>query len=139
MTAFRLPNSLIIDSINDWTYDKPSGSGSIYMTTLGIAAPNETNSMSSIDSLIWAMSVLKVHIPNSTNASSVWPDFPLEAIECGVYYCVNEYRSIVERGALQEAATRVPTAYRNPHSWKPTGEGVTGSESNVLDTVYWAL
>ncbi|XXH01984.1 hypothetical protein Hte_008348 [Hypoxylon texense] len=117
MTAFRLPNGLIIDNTNDWNYTSASGFGSVYMTTFGTPNPSDTNSFRDVDSLIWSTSIFKAH-PNTSNASAVWPDFPLEATECGIYYCVNSYKSSVQSAILYENTTRRTSAFRNPDSWQ---------------------
>ncbi|KAI0378131.1 hypothetical protein F5Y04DRAFT_291404 [Hypomontagnella monticulosa] len=116
MTAFRLPNGLIIDNLNNWNYTSRPKFGGIYMTTFGTPNPNETNTLQAFDSLIWSMSVFKVH-PNESNASAVWPDFPLEATECGIHYCVNTYESSVQNAILHEKSTAT-SASRNPRSWE---------------------
>lgn len=116
-TAFRLPNGLIIDNSKSWNYTSASVYGSAYMTTFGTPNPSDTNSFRDIDSLIWSTSIFKTH-PNVSNPSAVWPNFPLEATECGIYYCVNSYKSSVQNAVLYEETTRVISAFRNPESWR---------------------
>ena len=87
------------------------------MTTLGTGNASKTNSLEDNDSLIWAMSILKLQEPS--NSSLVWPNIPVEAMECGLFYCVKQYSSIVQNGVLQETETYVSTISRDSNSWQP--------------------
>ncbi|KAL8777722.1 MAG: hypothetical protein Q9213_007737 [Squamulea squamosa] len=50
-----------------------------------------------------------------------WPDSPVTASECGLWYCVNEYNSSVENGNLIE--TSIPALLtRSPDSWQTKTE-----------------
>ncbi|KAA8574483.1 hypothetical protein EYC84_005942 [Monilinia fructicola] len=121
-TAFRLPNGLFIDGFDGWNYTDKYVSlkipGGIFMTTYGTGNASETVSLQNIDTLIWAMTFLKVHPPQ--NSSVVWPDLPLEARECGLYYCVNRYESKIANGTLSEEVSEVTSAKRDPDSWQIT-------------------
>ncbi|KAB8303098.1 hypothetical protein EYC80_004551 [Monilinia laxa] len=121
-TAFRLPNGLFIDGFDGWNYTDKYISlkipGGVFMTTYGTGNASETVSLQDMDTLIWAMSFLKVHPPQ--NSSVVWPDLPLEARECGLYYCVNRYESKIVNGTLSEEVSEVISAKRDPDSWQIT-------------------
>ncbi|KAF7866825.1 hypothetical protein EAF04_005667 [Stromatinia cepivora] len=121
-TAFRLPNGLFIDGFDGWNYTDKYISlkipGGIFMTTYGTGNASETVSLQDIDTLIWAMTFLKVHPPQNT--SVVWPNLPLEARECGLYYCVNRYNSTIVSGTLSEEVSEVTSAMRDPDSWQVT-------------------
>jgi hypothetical protein len=121
-TTFRLPNGLFINNYDGMAYNaKPNDTsenyGSVYMTTFGTGNVSKTNTLENNDSLIWAMSVLRLLAPS--NASIVWPNIPIEAIECGLFYCVKQYESTVQNGILHEIETDVSNATRNPNSWQP--------------------
>ncbi|ESZ92361.1 hypothetical protein SBOR_7271 [Sclerotinia borealis F-4128] len=121
-TAFRLPNGLFIDGFDGWNYTDKYTSlklpGGVFMTTYGTGNASETVSLQDIDTLIWAMTFLKVHPPQ--NASVVWPNLPLEARECGLYYCVNRHESNFVNGTLSEEISEVTSAKRDPDSWQVT-------------------
>lgn len=117
VTTFQLPNGLTIDNLDNLNYTIALGLESVWMTTFGTSNPNDTNSFGDSDSLIWSMSIFKIH-PNASNASAVWPDFAVEATECGIYYCVNSYKSSVQNAVLYEETTRRTSAFRNPESWQ---------------------
>jgi hypothetical protein len=53
------------------------------------------------DSLLWAMSLLKIEAPNNDLAhSNGWPNLTVEVSERGLFYCVNQYSSTVINGTL---------------------------------------
>jgi hypothetical protein len=120
-TTIRLPNGLFINNVDGVSYTAPAysdgGYGFVYMTTLGTGNASKTNSLEDNDSLIWAMSILKLQEPS--NSSLVWPNIPVEGIECGLFYCVKQYSSTVQNGVLQETETYVSTISRDSNSWQP--------------------
>lgn len=121
-TAFRLPNGLFIDGFDGWNYTEKYISvkipGGVFMTTYGTGNASETVSLQDVDTLIWAMTFLKVHPPQ--NSSVTWPNLPLEARECGLYYCVNQYDSRIVNGTLSEEVSEVTSVTRDPDSWQVT-------------------
>jgi hypothetical protein len=116
-TTFRLPNGLLINNPNGKPFAPAYEYGTIYMTAFGTGNATKTNNLKDNDSLIFAMSFLKLLLP--TNASALWPNIPVGAIECGLFYCVNQYTSKINSGRLTESETRVKNATRNPNSWQP--------------------
>lgn len=98
------------------------------MTSFGTGNPNKTNSMNDIDTLIWSMSVINVDFENLqyssyTNRSVKWPEVPIRATECALYYCVKTIDVKVEQNALYESylsenATEDTDAKRDPDSWQ---------------------
>lgn len=122
-TAFRLPNGLYLDNTNRWKYGTSKTdiySGGVIMATLGTANASETVSAQDIDTLIWSMSMIRAE-PDSTNASAAWPDLPLFAMECALFYCVNHYEAMVFNGFLQESSRQVADFTRDKTSWQPEG------------------
>ncbi|KAK7720578.1 hypothetical protein SLS63_009796 [Diaporthe eres] len=124
-TAFRLPNGLFIENDNGWVYteDVNEGAnddiyGAVMMTTLGTGNASKTVSMQDLDTLIWAMSMIRV-TQDPTNSSAAWPDLPHTAVECALHYCINNYSAEVKSGILQENVTKVEDAVRAPDSWVP--------------------
>ncbi|KAL9097251.1 MAG: hypothetical protein Q9165_000678 [Trypethelium subeluteriae] len=63
--------------------------------------------------------MLSLSFINATN-NVTWPDTSIQATECALYYCVNEYSSKVLNGFLAESATEIATARRSYGSWQPT-------------------
>lgn len=116
-TTFRLPNGLLINNADGVNFTTPWDYGTVYMTSFGTGNASKTNSLQENDSLIWAMSILRMLPP--ADSSSVWPNTPLEAVECGLFYCVNQYSPRVENRVLYEVETRVDNAARDSDSWQP--------------------
>ncbi|KAL1623316.1 hypothetical protein SLS56_008316 [Neofusicoccum ribis] len=116
-TAFRLPNGLFIDNQDSWQWGA-SSNGAMMMTTYGTGNASKTVSMQDLDTLIWSLGILKVS-PNPTNDTAEWPDLPVSATECALYYCINRYDTTVRNGTLHETATPVADAKRAVDSWQP--------------------
>lgn len=124
-TAFRLPNGLYIDNQNGWIYGDSATENNqldpkfvVVMTTLGTTDASETITMQDLDTLIWSMSMVRV-TPDSTNSKVAWPNLPLSATECALYYCVRSYKIIVTGGTLQMKDEIVSDAFRVQDSWQP--------------------
>ncbi|KAI1875462.1 hypothetical protein JX265_004520 [Neoarthrinium moseri] len=118
--AYRLPNGLIIDNLNQFFYstnDSLSYIGSTLMTAFGTSDPSQTYMMPDVDTLIWAMSILKLHDLRLSDEPVDWPSLPIEAVECGLYYCVNQYQPSISDGKLREDVRSLP-AFRDNESWQ---------------------
>jgi hypothetical protein len=147
-TAFRLPNGLFIENDNGWVYnediDKGANDGvygAVMMTTLGTSNASETVSMQDLDTLIWAMSMIRV-TEDPTNSSAAWPDLPHSAMECALHYCINSYSAAVKDGTLQENATKVQDAVRAPDSWQPQDNLLEPLRDEIRSSIafhnYWS-
>lgn len=146
-TAFRLPNGLFIENDNGWVYteDIDEGAnddiyGAVMMTTLGTGNASNTVSMQNLDTLIWAMSMIRV-TQDATNSSAAWPDLPHSAMECALHYCINSYSAEVKSGILQENVTRVEDAVRASDSWAPEtfSEGLSDEvRSSIAFSDHWS-
>lgn len=147
-TAFRLPNGLFIENDNGWVYkediDKGANDGvygAVMMTTLGTSNASKTVSMQDLDTLIWAMSMIRV-TDDPTNSSAAWPNLPHSATECALHYCVNSYSAAVKNGILQENATNVKDAARAPDSWQPEDNLSEPLRDEILSSIefnkYWS-
>ncbi|KAI0440957.1 hypothetical protein F4803DRAFT_525272 [Xylaria telfairii] len=113
-TAFMLPNGHYIENQDGVVYGTSNYSppqGSVIITTLGTTDASETITMQDLDTLIWSMSILRV-TPNSTNSTAAWPNLPLSATECALYFCVKRYEAIVAKGTLQMTDEIVSDAFR---------------------------
>ncbi|KAK3935004.1 hypothetical protein QBC46DRAFT_358576 [Diplogelasinospora grovesii] len=108
-TLYVLPNGLVIENFDDEMR--------IAMTLLGTTNSSETVSFRGmkLDTLIWGTSIIRAMSP--INSSISWPDTQVDALECGLYYCVNRYESAVQNGVLNETINEVAGATRNPNSW----------------------
>lgn len=122
VTNATLPSGLFINEVDGWKFNDPQ---STLMTTFSTGTPNETMTFKGKDALFWAMSIMKVS-GNSSNASEVWPDLPVQATECGLWYCVNEYQTTITNGTVNPGATENRTATRSPKSFKSNNESETG-------------
>lgn len=74
------------------------------MVALGTGNSSRTCAFQSLDALIWSMTILILR-PNPSDASATWPNVPLEASECGLYFCVKTYKPTLQNGDLQETET----------------------------------
>lgn len=106
-TEYRLPNGLLLDNME---YQNCT----TYMTGYGTSNASKSLSFSSKDTLLWSMTMITLA---RESTSLRWPDPPVTAIECGLWYCVNEYSSAVEKGSLVETFTPGPST-RSPESWQ---------------------
>lgn len=124
--AYRLPNKLIIDNANEWTFPDPGAeirNPVTMMTTFGTGDPSQSDSFQDMETLIWATSILKVQKRfNSSDESLYWPDLPIQATECALYYCINQYQTSIIGGKLHEETNVVPMV-RDPKSWQSPYEG----------------
>jgi hypothetical protein len=117
-TRFGLPNGLQMENPTGFRYSGNGDNGDgVLMVTFGTSNASLTNSLQQIDTLILAMSILRMR-PDPNNSSAAWPAAPLEASECGLYYCVKRYNSRVESGALKEIEEIMSNATRSSNSWK---------------------
>lgn len=103
VTQYRLPNGL-------------SGDGSIQMTAYGTSNETESVSFTSHDTLIWSMTMMNFTVKEEPTAS-----VSVSAIECGLWYCVNSYKSAVKDGNLTVTIESAPSK-RKPGSWRPFNE-----------------
>lgn len=123
-TAFRLSNGLYLDNTNGFhphLFEQGFGYGAVMLATLGAANAAEFTSTPKIDSLIWSMSMIRADL-NDSNNTAAWPDFPISAMECALYYCVKSYEFTVSSGTLREVSKQVTDTTRVKDSWD-VGEG----------------
>ncbi|KAK2800692.1 hypothetical protein FQN50_008002 [Emmonsiellopsis sp. PD_5] len=131
-SAFVLPNGHFIPGINghiadilgmtEQGYQSPNNSWLVAgpaMTSFGSGNPAKTNRMQDVDTLIWSTSMIYVDIVQ-LDGSAEWPDVPVRASECAVYYCVQNINTTVEGNTIYEDTTEDTQAKRDPNSWQPT-------------------
>ncbi|KAK4499156.1 hypothetical protein PRZ48_009668 [Zasmidium cellare] len=95
------------------------------MTTFESQDPSATVSMQDLDTLIWSVTMLRV-LSDPTNASAKWPDLPIEATECSLYYCVREYSMAVEGNQIKQNSSELSSFRRLKDSWLPYRLSPTG-------------
>ncbi|KAK2811932.1 hypothetical protein FQN50_001639 [Emmonsiellopsis sp. PD_5] len=135
-TAFVLPNGHFLVNINGCPVadtrpvcpHRGLSPPSLRMTSFGTGDPNKTNSMQDIDTLIWSMSVIHLDLAKIGNSSRPeylykWPDIPIRATECAIYYCVKTIKSKVEGNVIHEEVTEATDAKRDPNSWQLSSDG----------------
>jgi hypothetical protein len=111
------------------------------MTSFSTGNPNKTNSMQNIDTLIWSTSVIHIddaeiwrkteEFDKHTDTLSMdsderleqqpwryWPDSPIRAEECALYYCVKSVNSSVHGNIIHEDVKERKDAIRDPASWQ---------------------
>lgn len=97
---YRLPNQLVGgDAIN-------------LMVAYGTANCTKTVSFTSFDTLIWSMTMMNYTMKERANSDN------LTATECGLWYCVNSYKSAVENEILTEIIQPAPSK-KEINSWRP--------------------
>ncbi len=116
VTEYRLPNGL-------------RGDHSVLMTAYGTGNEAKSVSFTSHDTLIWSMTMM-----NFTSKPTY--SLNVSAIECGLWYCVNSYKSTVKNGILTEIIEPTPSK-REPDSWRPvpgpTTSGVVALPPNTIN------
>lgn len=111
-TRYRLPTGLYLDNENDYV----RYNNSMLLTAYGTGNVERTVASQSVDTLIWAEAMIKVG-PNTSNDSAVWPDLPVKATECALYYCVRSYDINMTNNKINETSRPVASIQRNPASW----------------------
>lgn len=106
-TEYRLPNGLLLDNME---HQKST----TYMTGYGTSNASQSLSFSSKETLLWSMAMIKLA---GADTFSEWPKPPVTALECGLWYCVNEYSSVVVNGSLVETSAPASST-RSPKSWQ---------------------
>lgn len=118
VTEYRLPNGR-------------TGDSSVLMTAYGTGNETESISFSSYHALIWSMTMINFTLKEERTAS-----VSVSAIECGLWYCVNRYKSVVKDGNLIETIESAPSK-REPDSWQPflgsMDSGLFPSQPNTLN------
>lgn len=119
-TTLRTDNNLIINNADKVRYFPSSGtvphSGIIYMTTYGTGNTSATATFKDNDLLIWSTSILR--LPKIARPDLEWPDLPIEAIECALYYCIKQYNASVYNGVFYENEATIQNVRRSPDSWQ---------------------
>ncbi|KAJ5184801.1 hypothetical protein N7491_007329 [Penicillium cf. griseofulvum] len=133
-TAFSLPNGHFLMNMDGCSlapsnpcYDVSQVAGGgpatqLTMSSFGTGDPNKTNSMQDVNTLIWSMSIIHLDTAKIDNSSKSeyeykWPEMPLLANECAIYYCVKTINSTMEGNILRENVSEATDAVRDPDSF----------------------
>lgn len=108
-----IPEQGYQNSANSWIVAGPT------MTSFGSGSPAKTNRMQDVDTLIWSTSMIYVDTVHLGTGSGAWPDVPVRASECAVYYCVQKINTTVEGNTVYENTNEDTDARRDPNSWLP--------------------
>ncbi|KAK2609213.1 hypothetical protein QQS21_002295 [Conoideocrella luteorostrata] len=151
-SSWGLPNGIQLSnwnscpfnlSVNDcavtWNEElktKSYPSAQSYFMGFGTGNPNWTFTMGQLDTLIW--SITAVHVDyrkvKDDNSSFIWPDVPVIAKECALYYCVKQISSAVVNGKVTENQIELTDAVRDFESWKPVSQNSSGNQPNQTAT-----
>ncbi|KAF4979248.1 hypothetical protein FZEAL_4493 [Fusarium zealandicum] len=111
-------------------------------TFFGTGNPYKTNSMRDIETLIWSTSLIYPDVEAVNKSSPIpvpwlfedsyepmhWPDVPMQAMECAIYYCVKTVHATVQGNQLSEHVTEAKEFKPDPNSWLGSDSGSYGSE-----------
>ena len=122
----------------DGVYDIAWGAAGYITTTFGTGNPNKTNSMKDVDTLIWSTSLIypdtstfdtsEVGEGSKCGTAPKWPKVPMQAMECAIYYCVQNIEASVTGNTLHERQVENKTFVRNRDSWERYQEPEHGGE-----------
>lgn len=134
-TAFRLSNGLYLDNENGWTFTVNATHVANYrpgvmLATLGTANASDTASVQDLDTLIWSMSMIR-----ADPYVSAWPDMPVSAVECALFYCVNNFEITVSNGALQQSGEQATDFTRASDSWDAPKEYASQMTESQLNSI----
>lgn len=127
VTAQVLPNGHFLANVNGcdeeglscYVPGTTAGDGldpfKVASTSFGTGDPMKTSSMQDIDTLIWSMSM--IHFEDNRQYDQTWPDIPLRATECALYYCVKTMNPSVTGNIIHDNASEAIDAVRDPDSW----------------------
>lgn len=110
------PENPMHDSESNRVRQLPNGLQTYYaypMYAYGSGNENNSVSFTSYDTLIWSMAMINATLKDPETKAAEY-----SAIECGLWYCVNNYTSAVKDGILTEIIEPAPSA-RDPDSWRP--------------------
>ena len=124
LTEYSLPNGL-------------TGDSSMLMTAYGTGNETESISFSSYDTLIWSMTIMNF-TQNKETTPTARPS--VSAIEYGLWYCVNNYKSAVKGGNLTETVEPAASE-RDSGSWQPLrgSQGWIGGNATPPDTINYGV
>ncbi|CEJ90261.1 hypothetical protein VHEMI06056 [[Torrubiella] hemipterigena] len=132
-SAYMLPNgAYLANSENNLSLHPPNlllpgGSGSGAATSMmgfGTGNASQTVAMGDIKTLIWAMTAVHVNLSRNISTESyhpleTWPNLPIVANECALYYCAKDIVSTMVNTTMEESYTEQTDFARDPASFRP--------------------
>ena len=115
LTQYVLPNHL---GLNNRRQDYSATAPAVVATARSNLRPSMSLTFQDATTLLYSTTVLRV--PDSSYPQrAVWPDagIVVEALECGIYFCVKEFDSRVENGVLKESSRDI-SSVRDPDSFQ---------------------
>lgn len=106
--VYRLPNGLRLT--NPLRKLPPQ----IWMTGFGTDNQSQSVSFGFTDTLIWSMTLIRI-----LDSEALWSSSSVSATECGLWYCVRNYSSVVKDGNLIEHSSLVSST-KSRNSWQLT-------------------
>ena len=139
-SAFYLPNGLFLGSQDGCDTDEMLNSKSclkdhveatnFLVASYGTSESADTVSMQYGDHIIWSMSAVyiddaafppKEQQGKNETPLHYWPDVPIRAAECSLYYCVKTFNDRIENNILHETTEEVKDVVPKPFSLMPEG------------------
>ncbi|TPX12323.1 uncharacterized protein E0L32_006970 [Thyridium curvatum] len=147
-TAFRLPTGQFIANMDSYMEKSTGSNGAppFLMSASGTGVPSRTLSLQESKSLIWSINILAIaprhdDLSNKTKpVGGKWPEMGLVSGECGLYWCVNQYESVLRNNTLSERVTEQETTFNMPlddiinRTWPFDG---LQFKPTVVDTGIW--
>ncbi|KAF4466778.1 hypothetical protein FALBO_6352 [Fusarium albosuccineum] len=140
ITAYTLPNGHFMPNFDacpehsgvcrGFKSNSTAAETEISMTSFGTGNRHKTNTMKDIDTLIWSMSLIFPSVEalakssstsetnGDTNKKLYWPEYPMQAMECSLYYCIKTISAAIEGNELVEKAAESSGMSRDPNSWQ---------------------
>lgn len=106
-TVYWLPNGLGLINANGVKIDQ-----TLFTTGFGTGNKSQSMTFGSKDTLIWSMTLIRVVDPKV-----LWPHSSVTATECGLWYCVQSYKSMVKNNNLIEVSSPALST-RSRDSWQ---------------------
>jgi hypothetical protein len=129
-TEYRLPNGLFLNN------QQGEDDTLVYLTMSGTANSSRTVAMGDIDTLLWSQTLIRLKGTPGSEPRKKWPEADVEAFECGLYYCVQNYTSQVRNTSLAETPRVVENIKRNPTSWQMSNPDLyKGISKQVVDSL----
>ncbi|KAG9692739.1 hypothetical protein KCU95_g6847, partial [Aureobasidium melanogenum] len=138
LTQYTLPYANL--TIDNWegyrnaTGQNVSSEPTAYMVAKSEMQSNNTIYFKGYESLLMSFSTIKADTGYMSNLS-MWQDERPAAMECGLFLCLQAYKTTVESGKLVETIVAT-TRRKTPRSWHIT-EGMSSTDSTALGALNW--
>ncbi|KAF7186608.1 hypothetical protein HII31_12017 [Pseudocercospora fuligena] len=134
-TRYSLGDHVYIDNIDGYTVENANF---LHLTAFSSEDPRTSITMQEVDTLMISTTFLSV-LPDAENPNATWPNLPLVAAECVLYYCVRSYNVSMRDNIVHEVSSENADMHRSPDSWQWTGPGKIPAENATGNTMEWGL